>query len=238
MTNRPRLLDLFCCEGGAGYGYHLAGFDVTGVDLDPRFAKRYPFEFHAGDALEFIAEHGHEYDAIHASPPCPGYSVTTAGVPEIRARHPRLIPAVRDALRATGKHYVIENVVGARSEMQTPLLLCGSMFGLTATDDDGTPLRLERHRLFESDLLLTAPGPCRHDKSISVAGVYGGGRSKRRATKRVGRGGYTPAKGVRADLIGADWMTLHGLSQSIPPAYTEHLGRQLMDAVTVEDGAA
>ena len=68
---RPKLLDLFSCAGGAAMGYHRAGFDVTGVDIDPQ--PRYPFEHHVSDALEFLAEHGHKYDAIHASPPCQSY---------------------------------------------------------------------------------------------------------------------------------------------------------------------
>lgn len=226
--SRPRLLDLFCCEGGAGVGYHQAGFDVTGVDLEPRFAKRYPFEFTCADAIEYVTEHGREYDAIHASPPCQAYSVATSGSPDAKARHPRLIPQVRDALQATGRPYVIENVVGARKDMHQPLLLCGSMFNLRATDTDGTVLRLERHRLFESNVLLMAPAAHVHDKSTPVGGVYGGGRSNRWEAKHVRRGGYTPPdKHVREELIGADWMTLHGLSQSIPPAYTEWIGRQL-----------
>lgn len=224
-----KLLDLFCCEGGAAVGYHRAGFEVVGVDLEPRFAKRYPFEFHAGDAIEFVKAHGHKFDAIHASPPCQGYSVATLGAGrEVRDAHPRLIKPVRDALISTGRPYVIENVVGA--PLDSPLLLCGTMFGLRATDDDGTRLRLERHRLFESNIILMSAGECFHDKSVPVGGVYGGGRSNRWEAKHVRRGGYTPAKHVRADLIGVerDHMTLHGLSQSIPPVYAEHIGWQLM----------
>lgn len=107
---RPRLLDLFCCEGGAAVGYHRAGFDVVGVDRDGKFAKRYPFEFHQADAIEFVREHGHEFDAIHASPPCQAYS----GTQKIQNNdHPDLIGPTRDALEATGVPYVIENVPGA-----------------------------------------------------------------------------------------------------------------------------
>ncbi len=31
--------------------------------------------------------------------------------------------------------------------------------------------------------------------------------------------------------MGIDWMTLHELYESIPPAYTEHIGRQLLSYV-------
>jgi len=222
------MLDLFCCEGGAGAGYARAGFDVVGVDLDPRFAKRYPFEFHAGDAIEYVKEHGHEFDAIHASPPCQAYSITKHTHSNT---HPMLIDPTRDALLATGRPYVIENVIGA--PLRAPLMLCGSEFNLGTIDTDGLPLRLERHRLFESNVFLYGNGGCQHDRRIQVAGAYGGGSSDRRHAKEVRRGGYTPAKEVRAALLGIDWMTLHGLSQSVPPAFTEHIGRQLLDALEV-----
>ena len=224
--SRPKLLDLFCCEGGAGAGYARAGFVVVGVDLDARFAKRYPFEFHAGDAIEYVREHGHEFDAIHASPPCQAYSITKHTHSNT---HPMLIDPTREALIATGLPYVIENVIGA--PLRDPLMLCGSEFNLTTIDTDELPLRLERHRLFESNVFLYGNGGCRHDRRVQVAGAYGGGSSDRRHAKEVRRGGYTPAKEVRAALLGIDWMTLHGMSQSIPPAYTEHIGRQLLDAM-------
>ena len=222
---KPRLLDLFCCEGGASMGYYRAGWDVTGVDILPRFAKRYPFRFVAANALEYAADHWREYDAIHASPPCQAYSIATLGSGK-QGNHPRLVEPTREALAATGLPYVIENV--PRAPLLNPITLCGSMFDLTATDDDGTKLRLERHRLFESNVWLTS-GECAHDKTIPVGGVYSGGRTDRREAREIRKGGYTPAKHVREALMGIDWMTLHGLSQSLPPAYTEFIGAQLLD---------
>ena len=223
---RPLLLDLYCCEGGASKGYADAGFAVEGVDIDPKVAKRYPFSFRRMDAIEYVRQHGHKYDAVHASPPCQGYSVTASSLSrEQLAKHPLLLAETRRALKETGKPYIIENVVGA--PLFAPTLLCGSMFGLTATDDDGSVVRLERHRLFESNLQLSAPAPCRHDPRIPVAGIYGGGRSKRNGGGK--RGGYTPVKAVRADLLGVHRMSQLGLSEAIPPAYTTWLGGILME---------
>lgn len=155
--DRPKLLDLFCCEGGAGMGYHHAGFDVFGVDIEKQ--RRYPFAFHHGDALvvvrrlllgeavPFMRPDGElewltlsDFAAIHASPPCQAYSVTKHSHSNT---HPELIVPTRE-------------------------------------------------------LLI---------------------------------GGYTPLKSVRAELMGMDWATLHGLSQAIPPAYTEFIGAQLLDSL-------
>lgn len=222
-----RLLDLFCCEGGAAVGYARAGFEVVGVDAVPRFAKRYPFEFHAADALEFVEEHGREFDAIHASPPCQRYSHGTAGGDW--ERHPDLVAATREALVATGVPYVIENV--PRAPLLDPITLCGTQFGLTAVDDDGTLLHLKRHRLFESSVRLRPPGPCAHPRGAQWAGSYGGARRDKHTARHVRRGGYVPPKAVQERLLGIDWMTLHGLHQSLPPAYTEHLGRLLIGAL-------
>lgn len=234
---KPRLLDLFSGEGGAAAGYIRAGFEVTGVDMLP-LGDRYPGTFVQGDALEYLAEHGHEYDVIHASPPCQAYSIATAGSPKARAKHPRLIGATRELLLATGRPYVIENVSQARPELVDPILLCGRMFGLEAPDEDGEPLVLDRHRLFESNVPLVAPPHPKHDDR-QVAGVYSGGRTRRpgqtaaehrHECRAIRRGGYVPAsREVRQALMGIDWMTDRGLNESIPPAYTAYLGRQLVE---------
>jgi DNA (cytosine-5)-methyltransferase 1 len=249
---RPRLLDLFCCAGGASMGYHLAGFEVAGVDIKPQ--KRYPFTFIQGDALAYVAAHGHEYDAIHASPPCQAYSVLKH---LSNGTHPDLVDATRDALQDTGKPYVIENVVGA--PLRWPLLLCGSMFGLQ------TPCgaQLRRHRLFESNILLMSPSHCQHgNQTIMVAGhdyhdgkvrhhnrqaisVHGGKARDRSKNRTITVTGSTPQQNVERNWIrdsfsieeariamGIDWMVMQELSQAIPPAYAQWVGQQLQQHLT------
>jgi DNA (cytosine-5)-methyltransferase 1 len=207
-VSRPRLLDLFCCEGGAGTGYDRAGFEVVGVDIAAQ--PRYPFEFHQGDALEFVKEHGHEFDAIHASPPCQAF---TRAWKLRQNEHPDLIAPTRDALDATGLPYIIENVPGA--PLVAPVELCGAMFGL----------RTYRHRQFESNRPLTAPDHAPH----------------RVPTRKMGR---APAEGdfihvvgnfsgvaYARQVMGMPWASRDGLREAIPPAYTEHIGRQLIEAL-------
>lgn len=219
-TEAPKLLDLFSGAGGAGRGYQLAGFHVTGVDHkpQPRFAGD---AFVQADALDYLAEHGREFDAIHASPPCQAY---VKGLAALNAkRHgcpvrpqPRLIEPVRAALQATGRPYVIENVMGA--PLVAGIVLCGSSFGL----------KVRRHRLFESNVLLFAR-PCRHAEQGRPIGVYGDRGSWARRTPEHG-GAFHRAGSVEEarEAMGIDWMTWNELTQAIPPAYTLWIGRQLL----------
>lgn len=258
-----RLLDLFCGAGGASFGYHQAGFDdITGIDIVPM--KRYPFRFIQADALEYLAAHGHKYDLIHASPPCQTHSVLKT---MWNARqHENFLPQTRHALQGIGKPYVIENVVGA--PMDVTLMLCGSMFGLE------TPCgaQLQRHRLFESNVMLMSPGDCYHScgrqrtkRTISVNGhefrneasrwqerrtitVVGGTphdpARERRKYKTQKVPGSTAQQNVERNWIretfsvgyariamGINWMVMSELSQAIPPAYTEWVGRQIKDSL-------
>jgi DNA (cytosine-5)-methyltransferase 1 len=246
---RPRLLDLFCGEGGAGEGYHRAGFTVYAVDNAPARLKRNPFPSHLGDVVAVMAAllRGEpvtftrpdgdtealtlaDFDAIHASPPCTGYSRGTAALPDRLTRYDRLIAVTRELLVEAGLPYVIENVEDARPELLAPLMLCGSEFGLAATDTDGTALRMQRHRLFESSVFLVGAGGCHHD-SRHVAGAYGGARRDKVEARTVRKGGYVPSVEVVSDLLGIDWMSEKGLFLSIPPAYTVFVGEQLLEAL-------
>jgi DNA (cytosine-5)-methyltransferase 1 len=246
-STKPCLLDAFCGEGGTAEGFRRAGWYVVGVDMNANAGKRYAgHEFHHGDALEFIREHGADFDAVHAGPPCQGYTIGNAGNPEARAKWPTLIEPVRGLLQGTGRPYVIENVEQARKHMCSPILLCGRMFGLSALDEDGEKLVLERHRLFESNVALRPPVHPAHDR-VQVAGVYGGAARVRREpgetlaevaprdrfhAKHVRHGGYVPrSKRVQQDLLGIDWMTLRGMQESIPPAYSEYIGKQLLSFI-------
>jgi DNA (cytosine-5)-methyltransferase 1 len=149
---RPRILDLFCGAGGAGMGYHRAGFDVVGVDLAPQ--PHYPFEFSQSDALAWLdypLTLGLRFDAIHASPPCQAYSAMSACRPGLADQYPDLVAPTRELLEATGLPYVIENV--PRAPLRDPVTLCGHMFGLP----------LYRHRLFEANFPIDQPEhPARH----------------------------------------------------------------------------
>jgi DNA (cytosine-5)-methyltransferase 1 len=211
---RPKILDLFCGAGGAGMGYHRAGFDVTGVDINPQ--PRYPFAFHRADALAYLAEHGHEYDAIHASPPCQRFTMAQNAAKNADA-HPDLVTPVRSLLEASGRPWVMENVVGA--PMNTTIMLCGLSFGLN----------VKRHRLFESNVLLFGL-PCpSHDQDYYV--IFGHEVRSRRTGFAAGRKNKI-AEGRKA--MGIDWMTRGELSEAIPPAYTEFIGRQLLAAIERE----
>lgn len=211
---RPRLLDLFCCAGGAGMGYYRAGFDVVGVDM--ALQPNYPFEFHQGDALEYLAAHGHEFDAIHASPPCQGYTA-------LKAVHgnewPLLIEPVRDLLEATGKPYVIENVQGA--PLRRDLTLCGEMFGLGVI----------RHRYFELGR-WSMPVPQHKPHRGRVAGWRHGKYHDGPYFAVYGNGGGKGSVQQWQTAMGIDWTRdRHELAEAIPPAYTHHIGTQLIEAI-------
>lgn len=219
--SRPRLLDLFCGAGGCSVGYSRAGFDVLGVDIEAH--PDYPFPIIVRDALTILADADHldGFDAIHASPPCQASTTMSnrwRGMGGKADTHINLIPDVSRALIAWGGPYVIENVPGARSHMENPITLTGGAFGL----------RVERPRLFESNVALTAPPFVKVNDPL---GVYGRSPDGRRLFTRKDGSIQRAARGLEegAAAMGIDWMTQwEDVTEAIPPSYTEHIGRQLI----------
>lgn len=213
MHDRPRLLDLCCCQGGATRGYQQAGFYVVGVDIDPQ--PRYVGdEFLQADALDVLRDEAFvaTFDAIHASFPCQAFLKGTLAP----ARHvPDLVTPGRPLLQASGLPWVIENVMGAPLDRTRSIVLCANSFGL----------RTYRHRRFEysKHLTLTAPEHIPHDKPAPT----------RRRRERWLAGDHASITGdvgtyVGPEAMGVDWMSGNGLSEAIPPAYALWVGRQIM----------
>ena len=219
---RFRLLDLFCCEGGAGTGYARAGFDVTGVDIVAK--PRNPHPLIVADAVEYAWQHASEFDAIHASPPCQSYSLALR---HMATPQPKLIDAIREALQASGKPWVIENVVGS------PLSNCSDLFGAHGVELCGTMfgMRIYRHRIFETSFPVHAPRPCDHSivpLNPHRANGDPGGPVAGRARMKQEFGQGVNCEKVWAAEMGVAWMSKQGARESVPPAYTEFLGRELL----------
>jgi DNA (cytosine-5)-methyltransferase 1 len=226
LCAKPRLLDLFCCEGGAAKGYSDAGFEVVGVDIEPR--KNYPFEFIQADALEVLKDGRFvlEFDAIHASPPCQAYSDSTLRHRNLGKEYADLLGPTRDALEAVhagcGVPWVIENVPGA--PMRADYVLCGSQFGLM----------LIRHRWFEVSWgplpTLELHQPCTHDRrAVTITGngtpsYTRASREKRGIAKNVGLA-------EKREIMEMPWASVYGVSQAIPPAYTRFIGEKMLAAM-------
>lgn len=212
--NGLRILDTYCCQGGASMGYYLAGFDVTGVDLGRQ--PRYPFPFIQGDAVEYIREHGHEYDLIVGSPPCQSYSKAQK---IHRREHPRLIAPTREAMQNSGRPWIIENVEEAAPEMIDPITLCGTSFGL----------HTYRHRLFESSFPLAIPLHPRHvHQTVKM------GRPLMEGDWYHAVGNFSNVPYVRSDMQ-VPWMSRDGIRECIPPAYTSFLGQQAAAFIRAEE---
>ena len=216
---RLRAIDLFCCSGGASRGLQLAGFHVTGVDIDPQ--PRYIGDrFIQADVLSLDPALLADFDLIWASPPCQALSAMKAL--HNAKPHLNLIPQTRELLKASGRPYIIENVVGAREHLIEPVMLCGTTFGLGAADRE-----LQRHRLFETSFPIEAPA-CRHS-GRPVLGIYGGHvRDRRRPQGENHVSGSNLPITVGCEAMGMPWASGQEISEAIPPAYSEHLARQFL----------
>lgn len=214
-ARKPRLLDLFCCAGGAGVGYSQVGFEVVGVDLQPQ--PNYPLPFIQADALSLDPKFIALFDAVHASPPCQSYS-DLAKRNANADKWPRLIEPVREMLRRTGLPYVIENVDGA--PLLNPTVLCGTMF---------PELRVLRHRLFEANFGIIPPPHRKHPKvhTFDRRKSHFGKTNEWKDFVQVTGGGNCTLAAAR-EAMGIPWMTKNEINESIPPAYTRFVGRALL----------
>jgi site-specific DNA-cytosine methylase len=211
-----KLLDLFCCAGGAGYGYQTAGFDVIGVDIQdqPNYAGNM---FIQTDAIEFVKEHGHKFDAIHASPPCQRYTALSRGTNGNVEEYPDLVGVTREALDEIGLPYVIENVPTA--PLRKDLVLCGLMFGL----------KVFRHRVFELGNWKTEQPQHLPHKGHRVAGWRHGVRYDGDIVAVYGDGGGKGSVTDWQNAMGIHWTDVRKeLAEAIPPRYTQFIGTELL----------
>ncbi|WP_051761345.1 DNA cytosine methyltransferase [Microbispora rosea] len=213
----PRVLDVYCCQGGASRGYELAGFDVTGVDIDPQpLYVGGPERFIQADAVAFLRQNAgwirEEFVFVHASPPCQRYSRAQ----KIQGReHPDLIGPTRDALNAIGLPWVIENVEEAHTELRNPVMLCGAMpaFGL----------RTYRHRLFEPGGGLTLTQPA-HPRHVAPTAKMGRPVADGEFMHVVGNFSGVP---LARQVMDMPWANRDGLREAIPPAYSRWVGEHV-----------
>lgn len=221
------VLDLYCGEGGAGWGYASLGHKVTGVDYQPQ--PRYPerFGFVRADVTALDVRWLRQFDLIHASPPCQFGTELNAN----RGVHFNLIPQTRALLQRAGVPYVIENVRAVRPHLIDPVSLFGTMFDLHMVTSTGQRFDLSRERLFETNWPLTAPRDpgARHP----IANVFGGHLRARSKAYRTGNGtGRTkdfpgedkPALARR--LMGMPWASMKGMSEAVPPAFTGYIAEE------------
>lgn len=224
LVRRPRVLDLYCGQGGASMGYYLAGFDVIGVDTKPQ--AQYPFPFIRRDALSVLLDDAllSEIDVIHASPPCQS---------ESQLRHltkkqyqDLLTPTLELLYDLEDIPWVVENVAST-NKMPGSTVLCGTHFNLGA---GGRVLK--RHRRFCASFPLPDPGPC-FCADQPTGGVYG------HLSKKGLLSGYIFSPNEARKAMGIDWMSRQGLAQAIPPDYTrwiaEHLVSRYFPALASRD---
>jgi len=224
--NGLTVLDTYSCAGGMAMGYYLAGFDVVGVDIEAQ--PDYPFEHHVGDAVQFIRDHGAEFDLIHGSPPCQAYTPLNAYNHKV---YPDLIAPTREAMLAIGRPYVIENVEAAAPELGAPTLLCGPMFNL----------RVYRHRLFETNWNLVAPA---HPTHTAICTRNGYLPTPEKPFMTITGGRHSRAwQNAACDAMSMPWIKvpaggdikrgIREVCEAIPPAYAQWIGEQAAQMLTV-----
>ena len=225
-------------------GYHWAGFDeIVGVDIVPQ--PRYPFTFIQADAMTFPLD---GFDAIHASPPCQGYSIIR-NLPWLRDKYYALLfNPIMERLQQHGARGVIDYVMGAKLAAG---FLCGTMFNLP----------FYRHRAFETNWFWMHPPHAKHQQAIKPSRylgdrarvpIFSGAEDSRGKESWPGRrgaaghglsikkgGNVSAAFGIGhhagtalfREAMAIPWMRRDELTQAIPPVYTEWIGQRLLETL-------
>lgn len=208
-------LDAYCNIGGSGMGLYLAGFNVVGVDIADQ--PNYPFEFRRADAVDFIHRYGSAFHLISAGPPCQSKCALTVGTNASQGwggDHVDLVAPTRAALQSTGRPYIIEQPTG-KAPIRRDVTLCGEMFGLGVL----------RHRNFELGGWEMARPEHRPHRGYTRGwrhGVYRDGPY----VAAYGSGGGKATVAEMQTAMGITWTDdRRELTEAIPPAYFELLGR-------------
>ncbi|MET8031776.1 DNA methylase [Streptomyces sp. NPDC005345] len=174
------------------------------------------------DALTYLADliasgEIRRYAAVHASPPCQHGCALTVGTNASQGwgrAHVDLVAPVRALLDRTGLPYVIEQPNG-RAVIRKDLTLCGEMFGLGVI----------RHRNFELGG-WTAVQPAHVPHRGRVRGYRHGRFYDGPYAAAYGNGGGKPSVPELQTAMGITWTDVREeLTEAIPPAYTEFIGR-------------
>ncbi|WP_281278020.1 DNA cytosine methyltransferase [Paenibacillus rhizophilus] len=207
---------MFCCGGGAGRGLHQAGFEVTGVDIEPQ--KRYPFRFIQSDVMTLSIDFLREFDFIWASPPCQQYTLAGTQWRREGKEYPDMIDATRDMMVESGVPWVIENVPEA--PLRNPVILCGTMFGL----------RTYRHRLFESSFTIQQP---EHPEHVARSTKMGRPPKDGEFLQIVGHFSGVP---LAREIMGLPGLNQYELAQAIPPAYSRYIANEFLRSIGIAEG--
>lgn len=231
-----RVLDLYCCSGGAGRGYQLAGAVVDGVDIVDR--PRYVGPFRRWDAIDFLKRFGPEihaeYDLIHASPPCQAGCTLTNGTNASKGwgrEHEQLVPETRRLLDSIGLPYVIEQPSGHKGLIRTDLRLCMDMLPMRGPV---LPPWVMRHRDFEVSG-FTVPQPLHRKHRGRVRGMRHGVVYDGPYVAAYGSGGGKATVAEMQHALQIDWTTeREELTEAIPPEYTRYIGAAFAQSLTCQ----
>lgn len=230
---RPLMLDVCSCSGLGADGYTAAGWEVVCLDNDPKALAHNPHHTVAGDALTLLADRGfmRQFAGVHASFPCQLFSATrqlAIAQGKGTGRAVDLLTPGMPLMHRLDVPWIVENVNRSPvRHMPGAVRLCGSSWGL----------KVERHRWFApSPGLLLTGSVCDHRTAFDRDPVTG---KPRPWGVYYAKGDSIPSGGrtCLTDEHGHQCMGVERrvpwpyLCEGLPPAYTEHLGRQMLTAL-------